>query len=287
MLNVGLGATLSGGLQVVLTPELFDFIPSVGDTFDMVYAQGGLSIGPAGLQLTPLMSRAGAQRLGLSLPAFTSGFADDPNQLVILPSGTFSYALLPDGKTLRITLTQPVCAPIVGPLPISSCISGNATFRVTAAGSGPFAFQWQVQAPLTQIWLPLTDGQASGIGSISGAATSALTISYIEPTAAGAAFRCNVSSPCGASQTTPVDLSAAGRCSLADIVGTDGGPVLCGDATVDGSDFVAFINSFAVADPSIDPLADVAGGGGDGLQPDGIIDGTDFVAFINAFAIGC
>jgi hypothetical protein len=37
----------------------------------------------------------------------------------------------------------------------------------------------------------------------------------------------------------------------------------------------------------VDPAADVAGGGGDGLQPDGTIDGGDFIAFINAFAIGC
>ena len=60
-----------------------------------------------------------------------------------------------------------------------------------------------------------------------------------------------------------------------------------GDGTVDGSDFIAFINSFAIGDASVDPVADITGGGPTGEQPDGTIDGSDFIAFINAFAIGC
>ncbi len=51
------------------------------------------------------------------------------------------------------------------------------------------------------------------------------------------------------------------------------------DGTVDGSDFIAFINSFGVGDATIDPTADVIA--------DGTIDGTDFIEFINAFAAGC
>ena len=59
------------------------------------------------------------------------------------------------------------------------------------------------------------------------------------------------------------------------------------DGIVDGSDFIAFINSFGSGDVAIDPLADVAGAGASGLLPDGIIDGSDFIAFINAFGAGC
>ncbi len=51
------------------------------------------------------------------------------------------------------------------------------------------------------------------------------------------------------------------------------------DNIVDGSDFIAFVNSFGVGDVTIDPTADVNG--------DLIIDGGDFVAFINAFGAGC
>jgi hypothetical protein len=52
-----------------------------------------------------------------------------------------------------------------------------------------------------------------------------------------------------------------------------------GDGSVDGGDFIAFINSFAIGDASVDPLADVI--------VDGTIDGSDFIAFINAFGAGC
>ncbi len=96
--------------------------------------------------------------------------------------------------------------------------------------------------------------------------------------------------PCGdavaldvAPSTTPC---APAACSPADVAG--GGPA--GDqpdGTVDGSDFIAFINSFGIGDAAVDPLADIAGGGPTGEQPDGTIDGSDFIAFINAFAIGC
>ncbi len=34
-------------------------------------------------------------------------------------------------------------------------------------------------------------------------------------------------------------------------------------------------------------FSDLAGGGLDGLSPDGTVDGSDFIAFINAFAAGC
>ncbi len=75
-------------------------------------------------------------------------------------------------------------------------------------------------------------------------------------------------------------------CSIADIAGggTDGRRP---DGIVDGTDFIVFINSFAVGERSIDPLADIAGAGPTGLLPDGIIDGNDFIAFVNAFAAGC
>ena len=68
---------------------------------------------------------------------------------------------------------------------------------------------------------------------------------------------------------------------LADLVGPGGDPP--GDGTVDGSDFIAFINAFAAELP----LADVAGGDPQGgVSGDGTVDGSDFIAFINSFAEG-
>ncbi len=51
------------------------------------------------------------------------------------------------------------------------------------------------------------------------------------------------------------------------------------DGVVDGSDFIAFINSFGIGDVAVNNLADV--------NHDSIIDGSDFTDFINAFAAGC
>ena len=65
------------------------------------------------------------------------------------------------------------------------------------------------------------------------------------------------------------DVTAAPTC-LADVVA---------DGSVDGGDFIAFINSFAIGDANVDPTADVI--------VDGTIDGTDFIEFINAFSAGC
>jgi len=74
-----------------------------------------------------------------------------------------------------------------------------------------------------------------------------------------------------ASGTLVVNIWRAGAADcLADVVR---------DGTVDGGDFIAFINSFALGDATIDPTADVIA--------DGTIEGNDFIAFINAFAAGC
>ena len=86
----------------------------------------------------------------------------------------------------------------------------------------------------------------------------------------------------------PMTLTITGGCgcSLADIAG--GGPLADQpDGTIDGADFIAFINSYSLGDVNVDPHADVAGGGPNADQPDGTIDGADFIAFFNAFAIGC
>ncbi len=74
----------------------------------------------------------------------------------------------------------------------------------------------------------------------------------------------------GLSDIFSYDATPATPTCLADVVA---------DGSVDGGDFIAFINSFAIGDATIDPVADVV--------VDGTIDGTDFIEFINAFSAGC
>ncbi len=71
---------------------------------------------------------------------------------------------------------------------------------------------------------------------------------------------------------------------LADVTGGTPGPRP--DGIVDGSDFVAFLNSFVAGDVRADAAADIVDGSGT-APGDGTIDGNDFIAFINAFASGC
>ena len=84
---------------------------------------------------------------------------------------------------------------------------------------------------------------------------------------------------------TPGALLPVVACGAADVTG----PAIVGypDGITDGSDFIAFINSFAAGDAATDAIADIAGNGLNSDQPDGIIDGSDFIAFINGFSAGC
>jgi len=142
-------------------------------------------------------------------------------------------------------------------------------------------------------------GASAGGGTVTGAtavlasptdgAPAVLTISNAQPGDSGQ-YSVVLTNACGSVTSIEVTLTVTPAlpqaCSPADIVGA-GDLGNQPDGTVDGSDFIAFINSFATGDAAVDPLADIAGAGADGNEPDGTIDGTDFIAFVNAFAIGC
>jgi len=134
-------------------------------------------------------------------------------------------------------------------------------------------------------------GASPGGGDVSGASgplpsptdgtPSTLTIANAQASDAGN-FTAIFSNACGSITTSPATVTITGPvgCSIADLVGGDGNPPA--DGSVDGNDFVSFLNAFGAGDP----LADLVGG--DGNPPsDGSVDGNDFQAFLNAFAAGC
>ncbi len=101
-------------------------------------------------------------------------------------------------------------------------------------------------------------------------------------------YSCEVSNGCGSVTSRQVWLYVGPcACSLADVAGGPLANVKNPDGMVDGNDFVAFINAFAIGDAVAGPQADVAGGGANGLGPDGEVDAADFVEFVNAFMAGC
>jgi hypothetical protein len=111
----------------------------------------------------------------------------------------------------------------------------DAVFSAAVTGTGPFTYQWR----------------RNGVPII-GATSSTLTVSSASSVSTGV-----------------YDVQVRGGCNPA-AVATSYPAVLTIDAT---------------GTPGC--LADLVGGGDDGLSPDGTIDGSDFIAFINAFAAGC
>jgi hypothetical protein len=113
-LAIGMQATIDGSLQIVLQPELFNYVPEVGDSFDFVTAAGGITIAPDDIQLDAFITVEGAEFLNLPTSALTrynSPFSADPNRLYELDSFVFDYELVDGGKTLRATLVSGVFIP--------------------------------------------------------------------------------------------------------------------------------------------------------------------------------
>ncbi len=124
------------------------------------------------------------------------------------------------------------------------------------------------QTAPTRTYPPLVGDAAGGAGTLP-AGTYYVAVGGFNMTFGTTGFNITASNPAGTYSVTVVAGTAVNPC-LADVNN---------DGTVDGNDFTAFINSYGVGDPAIDPIADV--------NLDGVIDGNDFVAFINAFGAGC
>jgi hypothetical protein len=220
-----------------------------------------------------------------------------------------SFIQIGDRPSFQLATYAPTHAPGTGqpvisqqPVDVAACRSGSGKFSVAAEGPPTLQYQWQLEeTPAFGGWINVSDNTnvLSGGRSFSPIGGARMTDLIIVQTGIGLGaatrFRCIVSNGCGSVITNVATLLLPPPCSLADVAGTEnlvefsGGSVVrrCADGVVDGTDFIAFINSFSLQNRTIDPLADVAGGGPDGLRPDGTIDGTDFIEFINAFSVGC
>ncbi len=89
---------------------------------------------------------------------------------------------------------------------VQVCADEPATFNVTATGSGPFTYVWEIELPAAPgVWTPLVDGPVIGVGTVGGSATS--TITFTANTPGGLArVRASVTSPCGSVTATPASL---------------------------------------------------------------------------------
>jgi hypothetical protein len=171
-----------------------------------------------------------------------------------------------DVERLRVVLSlAPLCLgtqSVSAPDNALSCPGSSASFSVTASGSGPFTFRWQIETPNAPgVWTNLSNGNLPGIGQVSGATSSSLTISLLPATAA-ARVRCAVTNTCGTAASSAATL----RVCAADFN--------C-DGFVDFFDFDDFVTAFESGDPRGD------------FNRDGFIDFFDFDDYVVAFERGC
>jgi hypothetical protein len=104
VLTVGDGVSLAGSLQVVLQPELFGFIPQLGDTFDVIYSPAGISLDPD-LELLSFVTQAGGgifDAPGILQSPYVSNYTNDPDRLNLLNPNVWRLSLVENDTILRL-----------------------------------------------------------------------------------------------------------------------------------------------------------------------------------------
>ena len=160
------------------------------------------------------------------------------------------------------------------PVTLTTCSVNDAVVTLTAAGTGPFGYQWQWKVgTAVPAWVPVASGVNTG-GTRTFTATNtsgpALTIKFyqqIDPGLPFAEFRCIVSNSCGSATST----SAQVKVCWADLN--------C-DSQVDDQDFVIFAsayNALECSDPNMPPRCP------SDLNFDGFVDDMDFTIFAVAY----
>ena len=259
-------SVLTVGSAPVITSQPAPASVAIGGTGSFSVAASATP-GPLGYQW---------RRNGINLPNAGPYGGDNTPMLTISPAslvitGSFDCVVTaPCGTTTSAAALLSVgSAPVITQQPLPAFVRVNDCVKLVAAATGgnPLTVQWRKDD------LPLADG-----GSYSGVSTLSLTICPVTP-AEGGNYELEATNPFGTATSNPAAVVINPSCNCADIVSSLALPP--GDGTIDGNDFISFINAFAIDDP----LADIAGP--EGCSPDGTIDGFDFIALINDFAAGC
>lgn len=152
------------------------------------------------------------------------------------------------------------------------CPTGTATFTTAAGGTGPVAYQWQIESSVAPgTWANLTNGPLAGVGTIATATTPTLSVTLNGVSAAARTLhvRCHVSNGCGGATSNPASMAIC----PADMT-CDGG--------VDVSDLLAFLVEFENGTVA----ADLDNGSENGTR-DGGVDISDLLYFLVRFEAGC
>jgi sugar lactone lactonase YvrE len=135
------------------------------------------------------LSRQGARTQigsGFTYFPFTSGLAIDTNGVLFISETA-------NNRILRVGQGPHVC----GPTNSNACATGSASVSVSAVGTGPFTYAWQVQdATAPTSWRTLVDGTDPVARTVTGSNTQTLTIARGTP-GANLVFRALVSNATG------------------------------------------------------------------------------------------
>jgi hypothetical protein len=135
-LDVGGPVSLDGGIELVLEPDLFNFLPAFGETFDLIDSPDGITI-PDSLTLSDFVTQSGASYLpDLTLTPYDSGILGDPDQLDQIGQTVFTYSLVDNGTELQATYVGPVPEPSTWALLITGA-AGLLAFRRSRRRSRP------------------------------------------------------------------------------------------------------------------------------------------------------
>jgi hypothetical protein len=166
---------------------------------------------------------------------------------------------------------NPCTGPGIGTQPASQnvCSSAGVTFSVVSTGTGPLAYQWQVESapPGSGDFTNLADGLLAGVASIAGANTATITLTDLVVGGA-ASFRCLVSNSCGS------ETSAVARLAICDYAAD-----LNCDGDADLSDLSTLLSNFGATGGATHAQGDLDG--------DGDVTLTDLSILLSEYGSAC
>lgn len=168
---------------------------------------------------------------------------------------------VPSFSTLLATLSA--VAPAVGTQPQNVAVNAGqpATFSITATGTAPLTYQWQVSADGGNTWTALTDN-----GTTTGTATATLQLAATPASLSGSRFRCVITNAAGQVRSNSATLTVTSP------------PAITSPATAAGTYGQAFAYTITATNA---PTSFAASGLPGGLAPtgtSGLISGTPAAA---------
>jgi len=267
--------------------SVYRFIAPVSGLYTLSGSFRGMSV--PGTTSTVLIHRGTTLLFQASVVGYQTIVNMPPQQVSMIAGGVIDLAVTSgadsnsDSTGLNLQIEEPCVGIGREPASLITCGAAVTAFSVTAAGAGPFTYQWQWQpAGPNTAWAAFSNGinlsgQGTSAFNVSGATLPSMNISSIA--GAGGNFRCIVTNACGSVTSNEATLTV--RAGASDIAGPGGSVGPDGELTAD--DIIRFINAFTSNNLSV---ADITGPATPGT-PDGEFTADDIILFINRFTTAC